>query len=306
MEAKDIKQLAKSHGFSHCGIASSDTSFDIEQTYYQDVINKKGVGQMSYLCRNIESRFQATALLPECKSVIVCLYPYLTGVKPQHHYRFAKYSYLKDYHLLLKEKLGKMLQTLQEAGVVERGVVTVDSTPIVEKCWAVAAGVGLMGKNSLIHNDQGSYYLIGLLLTDAVFDYDTPLNGGVSDCGDCDLCVQTCPSCAINSPYRLDVCRCFSYYSTTKASLEEMTFDSEQRIFGCDLCQDICPKNKNSIINRDAIKHLHPFISYTDEQLNSITKEEFKTVFKNTVLERMNYEKWRALIAQTIINLPFH
>jgi epoxyqueuosine reductase len=162
----------------------------------------------------------------------------------------------------------------------------------------VAAGVGVMGENSLIHNEQGSFFVIGLLLSDAVFKYNTPQNGGMSDCGSCEQCVKACPTHALDTPFQLDVRRCFSYLSTTKAPLLEADLPADKRIFGCDICQEVCPKNSCAIVNKDAEKHLSNYLSYSNLELQSLTEPQFRALFKGTPLARMEFEKWEQLKGQ--------
>jgi len=296
MLAEAIKKLALSLGFSHCGIASADALSDVELKRYQQVISRQFHGEMHYLERNLVDRFNPQKLLPSCRSVIVFLYPYLTSCQPAHDYQFAKYTYITDYHILIKEKITNIAKALLNDATASQYKITVDSSPISEKQWAIASGVGVMGKNSLIHNDQGSFYVIGLLLTDAVLEYDKPQNGGISDCGTCERCVKACPSQALNRPFQLDARRCFSYWSTTKISFPEEYLPTDKRVFGCDICQEVCPKNSHRAKNKDAEKYMSIHLLYNNLELQNLTESEFKRLFHTTPLARMEFKKWKLLI----------
>ena len=296
MTAAAIKELALSLGFSHCGIAPADVLSEIELKQYQQVIKQQFHGEMHYLERNPAARFNPRSLLPSCRSVIVCLYPYFTNHQPAHDYRFAKYAQITDYHKLIKEKIAIIAEALLSNKIAAQCKITVDSSPISEKQWAVAAGVGVMGKNSLIHNEQGSFFVIGLLLSDVVLEYDTPQNGGMSDCGSCEQCIKACPTHALDIPFQLDARCCFSYLSTTKAPLSEADLPPDKRIYGCDICQEVCPKNSHAIVNKDTEKYLANYLSYSNLELQSLTEPQFRVLFKDTPLARMGFEKWKLLL----------
>ncbi|MDR1345813.1 MAG: tRNA epoxyqueuosine(34) reductase QueG [Bacteroidales bacterium] len=298
MNAAAVKKLALSLGFSHCGIAPADALVESAQQQYRQVIEQQFYGEMHYLARQPASRFNPRTLLPSCHSVIVCLYPYCTGQRPAHDYQFAKYAQICDYHKFIKYKIAIIGETLQRNQVGTQFKITVDNSPITEKQWAVAAGVGIMGKNSLIHNEQGSFFVIGLLLTDAILEYDMPQNGGMSDCGNCEQCVKACPTCALNIPYQLDARRCFSYLSTTKAPISESELPADKRVFGCDICQEACPKNSYNYnaVNKDAEQYLSAYMSYSNLELQKLDEPAFRMLFKETPLARMSFEKWKLLL----------
>jgi epoxyqueuosine reductase len=200
---------------------------------------------MEYMQKNIEKRLNPSLLVPGTKSVVVAALNYFPSFKQDSQLpQIAKYAYGRDYHKVIKKKLNSLLNVLnQEFGISGRAFV--DSAPIMEKPWGEIAGVGWIGKNGcLISPRFGSYFVMGILLLDCELEYDKP---AIMACGSCRKCLDMCPTGAIISPGVVDSTRCLSYLTIEKKDDELTEVEKlHNRIFGCDICQDVCPWNKKA------------------------------------------------------------
>lgn len=273
--AVEIKALAQTLGFSHCGIAPAEPMLR-EQGDFEQSIRDGYHAEMNFLARDVEKRFNPQMLLPECKSVIVVLFHYYIDAEINADYKVAKYAYLQDYHVFIKEKLNRIGAFLSEKSTQAQWRVTVDSSTISEKNWAVRAGVGHIGKNSLLQNEMGSYFVIGTVLTNLELDYDKPV---AADCGDCRLCIDHCPAQAIEHPYRVNAAKCISYRNVEDKRREENTPPFHHWIFGCDVCQMVCPKNKKIIANLSATQYSSLFLHFQNEDFENLQEKDFQRYF---------------------------
>lgn len=272
-------------GFTRCGIAASNAP-PAGENYFEEMIGEGFHAGMGYLARNIHGRFSPDSLLPGCKSVIVCLYHYKTATEMTGRYRVARYARLTDYHSFLKEKLEKLAADIHSGRPDMDYRITVDSSPLTEKNWAVKAGLGSIGKNSLFRSKEGSFCLIGTILTQWELEPDTeePV-----ECGECTLCMDACPQKAIVTPYRVDANRCLSYINTEKKNPDEGIPSCSPWIFGCDICQEVCPHNRNTYENPDVMNHFSLFLHFQDKDFEMLTAEQFDLYFKGTPLERRKF-----------------
>jgi epoxyqueuosine reductase len=299
LTASDIKKTALSLGFSACGIAKA-IPLIAEKQYFTSMIDNGAHANLAYLERDIEVRFSPELLLPGCKSVIVFLYNYLTGEKLEADYKIAKYAYINDYHLLIKNKLERVVEMISRTYPEAHCKITVDSANITEKNWAVKAGLGYIGKNSLLQTDNGSFFLIGTILTDVVFEYDTEKE---RNCGSCMRCVEACPVHAITKPYQVDVRKCLSFHTIENKETADDSANTYQWVFGCDVCQDICPNNKNSKPNPDTLDKFSLFLHFKNSDFENLTKEEFENCFRDSCVKRRKYEKFTERINKVKIEL---
>ena len=262
LSSQQIKSWAAEVGFQDCGIARARVLVEAEKEFRQS-IEKDYQADMHYLERNIDNRFNPETLLPDCKSVIVVTYNYLTDNHPKSdRYQFARYTWIQDYHILVKNLLEQLAEKLVDNCPSIRYRATVDSSAISEKRWAMEAGVGCLGKNGLIHNRHGSFFVIGILLVDRFCDeYDQSLLK--SDCGSCEICVKSCPVNALETPFQVDARRCVSYHNTEDKSPDYNELASNKYVFGCDICQEVCPRNKKKKSNPLNISKNSLFISFT-------------------------------------------
>lgn len=295
LSSSQIKCWAAETGFQECGIARARLLGEAAAEFRESVDRGFHAG-MRFLERDVEGRFNPGSLLPGCKTVVVVTYNYLTDAEPKSDkYRFARYTWIQDYHVLVKSLLQRLAELIVNDYDSVNYKITVDSSAISEKRWAVEAGVGFMGKNGLIHNRNGSFFVLGLLLLDRFCDeYDRSLPK--SDCGACDICVRTCPVNALETPYRVDARRCVSYRNTEDKTPDYRELAKEKYLFGCDICQEVCPKNKKKSANPLNVSKNSLFLPLENNELEALTESDFKRYFSDTSILRRKYARFRSLI----------
>ena len=295
LSSQQIKSWAKEVGFQDCGIARARVLAEAETEFLHSVEHGYHA-EMHYLERNVDGRFNPESLLSGCKSVIVVTYNYLTDSEPKSDkYRTARYTWIQDYHILVKDLLEKLAAMIVNDYPTVKYRTTVDSSAISEKRWAVEAGVGCMGKNGLVHNDNGSFFVIGTLLVDRFCDqYDPSLPK--SDCGECDICIRSCPVNALETPFRVDARRCVSYHNTEDKMPNYNELALQKYLFGCDVCQEVCPRNKKKFPNplNESKKSL--FLPLENDGWKSLSETDFKHYFSDTSILRRKYVRFRSLI----------
>ena len=295
LSSQQIKSWAKEVGFQDCGIARARVLAEAETEFLHSVEHGYHA-EMHYLERNVDGRFNPESLLSGCKSVIVVTYNYLTDSEPKSDkYRTARYTWIQDYHILVKDLLEKLAAMIVNDYPTVKYRTTVDSSAISEKRWAVEAGVGCMGKNGLVHNDNGSFFVIGTLLVDWFCDqYDPSLPK--SDCGECDICIRSCPVNALETPFRVDARRCVSYHNTEDKMPNYNELALQKYLFGCDVCQEVCPRNKKKFPNplNESKKSL--FLPLENDGWKSLSETDFKHYFSDTSILRRKYVRFRSLI----------
>ncbi|MBO7494178.1 MAG: tRNA epoxyqueuosine(34) reductase QueG [Bacteroidales bacterium] len=295
LSSQQIKSWAAAVGFQDCGIARARVLSEAEEEFRHSIDNAYHA-DMHYLERNIDNRFNPDTLLSGCKSVIVLTYNYLTDDRPKSdRYQLARYTWIQDYHVLVKNLLDDLAEKIVNNYPSVKYRVTVDSSAIAEKRWAMEAGVGYMGKNGLIHNKNGSFFVIGILLVDQFCDiYDESLPK--SDCGKCEICVKSCPVNALETPFQVDARRCVSYHNTEDKIPNYSELASQKYIFGCDICQEVCPHNKKKNANPLNVSKNSLFLPLKNDDLETLSEADFKHYFSNTSILRRKYERFRSLI----------
>ncbi len=296
-----VKQLALELGFSRCGIARAKPLEDARHRF-EDALAIGAHAGMRFLERDIVKRFDPSELLPGCKSVVVVLYNYLIEEQPaSERYRMARFTWVEDYHCALAERIEELAGKIIPPEAHYR--ITVDSSCISEKNWAVEAGVGCFGKNGLVHNEDGSYFVMGTILTDCAADfYDSFRN---SDCGECRLCQDKCPAKALETPFRVDASRCFAYHTVENKNPDNEILASSPFVFGCDVCQEVCPKNKKIHPTLTNILKSSLFLQLQNQEMEDLTEEDFKHYFGDTSIARRKYQRFHHAIEvkkQTIKN----
>jgi len=290
-----IKEKAFQQGFDLCGIAPSRPLKEHEpiiRRWCSLAMN----GEMDYLERKIEKRLDPGLVIPAAKSVIVTGLNYYTD-KTQGGNGIpiiSRYSYGVDYHYVIKEKLNKILDYIQKIIPETNGKSFVDTAPVIEKAWAREAGLGWHGRHSILINKEiGSFFFIGVIILDIDLDYDQPFTE--DQCGSCRLCIDSCPTGAINENNTIDVRRCLSYLTVESIAPvpENLVPNMEGRVFGCDKCQEVCPWNQT------AKPHGTYKFNLTEElgmmsvkEWQSITKEQFDRLFKKSAIARRTYERF--------------
>lgn len=285
-----IKAESKRLGFLSCGISKAEF-LEQEAPRLENWLNQNMNGQMSYMENHFDKRLNPTLLVDGAKSVISLLLNYYPAeLQNQDSYKISKYAFGQDYHYVIKEKLKELLHFIQtEIGEVS-GRAFVDSAPVLDKAWAAKSGLGWIGKNSnLITQKIGSFYFIAELIVDLDLAYDTPTT---DHCGSCTACIDSCPTEAIVAPYVVDGSKCISYFTIElKDNLpQDMKGKFDDWIFGCDVCQDVCPWNRFSKPHNEPLLRATPeILSYSKSEWVEITNETFQKVFKNSALKRTKY-----------------
>lgn len=285
-----IKTEAKRLGFLSCGISSAQF-LEEEAPRLEKWLKKNMHGQMQYMENYFDKRLNPTKLVEGSKSVISLLLNYFPNENQiQNTFKLSKYAYGTDYHFVIKDKLKSLLQFIQnEIGEVH-GRAFVDSAPVLDKAWAAKSGLGWIGKHSnLLTQQVGSFYFIAELIIDLDLEYDTPVT---DHCGTCTACIDACPTEAITEPYVVDGSKCISYFTIElKENIpSEFKGKMDDWIFGCDVCQDVCPWNRFSKSHNEPLFNPHPeLLSMTKKDWEEITEDVFKKVFKDSPVKRTKY-----------------
>jgi len=288
--ARLIKSEAHKLGFQYCGIAKA-VKLDEDAFRLENWLNKEHHGKMSYMANHFDKRVDPRLLVDGAKSVITLMLNYFPQEKQAEGLpKISTYAYGRDYHLVIKEKLNALLQTLKEQIGEIDGRGFIDSAPVLERSWAVKSGAGWIGKNgNLITKSQGSFFFIATLIIDLELTYDQPY---LKDyCGTCTKCIDSCPTQAILPNKEIAGNKCISYFTI---ELKEALIPSEKKwddwIFGCDICQDVCPWNRFSKTTTEThFKPLNEILNYTTSDWEDITEETFKKVFKDSPLARTKF-----------------
>ncbi|MDD3321612.1 MAG: tRNA epoxyqueuosine(34) reductase QueG [Paludibacter sp.] len=294
-----IKNAALSIGFDACGIAKAEL-LEEDAAYLRQWLNNGKQGEMHYLERNFEKRTDPRLLVPGCKSVVVVLMNYY----PTEHQiadapQISKYAYSSiDYHTVIKEKLHLLEQLIIEAygsDIVapEYQHIFVDSAPVLERRWAERAGLGWIGKHTqLISPGLGSYFFIGILMINAETEYDAPM---AELCGKCTRCIDACPTKAL-AAREMDARRCISYLTieNKKDISKEFIPILSNRMYGCDICADVCPWNKKWATphNKKEFAVVPGMLQWDTETWEKMTKEQFNAAFKFSAVQRAGYKKF--------------
>ncbi len=287
-----IKSIAKNLGFDYCGIARAQ-KLDDDARRLETWLNKGFHGSMNYMQNYFELRIDPTKLVPGAKSVITLLLNYFPAEQQNSEVpQVSKYAYGKDYHEVIREKLKIFLQLIKENIGDVHGRGFADSAPVLEKSWAQKSGLGWIGKNgNLITKNNGSFFFIATLITDLDLDADDPF---VKDyCGSCTRCIDECPTEAILPDKVIDGSKCISYFTIELKDLlipEEMKGKFQNKMFGCDICQDVCPWNRFSKPHHE--NHFTPIpeiLNFSKNDWEEITEESFKIIFKDSPLKRAKF-----------------
>lgn len=287
-----VKRLAADFGFSLCGI--SKAGFLEDEAHRLDTwLSRNHHGKMEYMANHFDLRLDPTKLVEGAKSVVSLVYNYFPEkeLESDNNFKISKYAYGEDYHLVLKDKL-KLLWTSLSSEIGEiGGRVFVDSAPVLEKAWAAKSGLGWVGKNSnLINPRKGSFFF----LCELILDLELAPDHHMKDyCGTCTRCLDACPTQAIIEPYVVDGSRCISYLTI---ELKEEIPDSfrnqmDDWMFGCDVCQDVCPWNRFSVTTSERAFYPNESLQvFRREEWLELSGEVFKAVFRRSAVKRTKFE----------------
>lgn len=296
MESKTekIRNEAYRLGFEFVGIAKAEQMTE-EARRLEAWLNQGFHGKMSYMANHFDKRIDPRKLVEGAKSVITLTYNYFTDEKQEDPEapKVARYAYGKDYHYVVKDKLKELLHFIEtEIGEVH-GRAFVDSAPVLERDWAKRSGVGWVGKNTLLINPKaGSYFFLAELILDLDLIYDNPMK---DYCGRCRKCIDACPTDAISSEgYIMDGSKCISYLTIElKDEIIPPQYQDKMEgwMFGCDICQEVCPWNRFSKPHQEAQFEPHPHLtSMTKQEWTEITEDVFNEIFKKSPVKRTKFE----------------
>ncbi|TDO03380.1 tRNA epoxyqueuosine(34) reductase QueG [Sunxiuqinia elliptica] len=292
-KSEKIKAKALELGFLSCGISEADFLSD-EKDALQKWLQQGMHGEMSYMEHNQEMRLDPRLIFEGARSVISVLLNYYPKKEQQDAEApvLSKYAYGKDYHFVLKEKLNLLLKYIQEEIAPCNGRPFVDSAPVLDKAWAAKAGLGWIGKHSnLISVEHGSFFFIGELIVDLPLKPDQKT---VRDhCGTCTRCIDACPTQAIVAPGIVDARRCISYQTIElRGELDDKLKDQfKNRVFGCDICQDVCPWNLKSEPHQEPDFEPHPqLLELTRKEWMDIDHALFNELFRKSAVKRTKYD----------------
>ena len=286
-----IKNEAKRLGFISCGISRAEFLED-EAPRLEKWLKMKMNGEMKYMENYFEKRLDPRKLVDDAKSIISLTYNYYPeDLQNKEAPKISKYAYGMDYHYVIKEKLNFFLTFIKDKIGNVHGRAFVDSAPILEKAWAAKSGIGWVGKNSnLITKKVGSFYFLAELIVDLDLDYDRIES---DHCGECTACIDSCPTQAITQPYVVDGSKCISYFTIElKENIpKEFKGKFDDWVFGCDVCQDVCPWNKFSKSHKEPLfQSSSELMKMSRDEWNEITEETFNKIFKNSAVKRTGYK----------------
>lgn len=288
---KLIKEKALAMGFTSIGISKA-AFLEEEAPRLEKWLEKGFQGEMSYLENNFDKRLDPRLLVEGAKSVISLSYNYFPEeVQKEDSYKLAKYAYGQDYHHVIKSKLQELLLFIhKEIGEVDGRVFT-DSAPVLERAWAQKSGLGWNGKNSLlIQKQEGSFFFLAEIILDLELEYDVPFT--TDHCGSCTKCIDACPTQAILPNNTVDGSKCISYFTIELKNELPTTVKGkfDDWIFGCDICQDVCPWNRFSKPHSEPLFSPHPdLLQMTRNDWQEITEDVFRKVFQKSAVKRTKF-----------------
>lgn len=304
-----VREEALRLGFDGCGFAKAGRLED-EERRLAEWLNQGRHGNMDWIENYFDKRVDPTKLVPGSKSVVSVIGSYF---HPRHEEqqqktdapKISKYAQGRDYHKVYKKKLKKLFAFTEDLlGGTLNGRVFVDSAPVLDKAWAIKSGLGWRGKNSNILNKNiGSFFFIGEMIVDAEFSYSTQVT---DHCGSCTRCIDACPTNAIYEPYRVDASKCISYLTIElkEQMPEELQDEVGQWLFGCDICQDVCPWNRDA--KYGSMEDLYPREKMLDHDINyweELDIDQYNSLFEGSAVRRAKFEKFKMNVATAAGNI---
>lgn len=288
---RQIKEEAKRLGFLSCGVSRAEF-LEEEAPRLERWLEQGMQGEMRYMENHFDKRLDPTLLVPGAKSVVSLLLNYYPSEEQNpESYKISKYAYGTDYHFVIKDKLKSLMAYIHEEIGEVSGRVFVDSAPVLDKVWAAKSGLGWIGKHSnLLSKTVGSFYFIAELIIDLELEYDTPVT---DHCGSCTACIDACPTQAIVQPYVVDGSKCISYFTIELKDEIPSGFKDQfdDWMFGCDVCQDVCPWNRFSKAHSEPLFNPHSdLLNYTKKEWEELTEEVFQDIFRKSAVKRTKFE----------------
>jgi epoxyqueuosine reductase len=289
---RQIKDWVRSLGFDHCGIARAVPLTD-DARRLESWLNKGMNGSMHYMENHFEMRIDPSKLVPGARSVITLLMNYFPSSQQEPDSPLvAKYAYGRDYHEVIRPKLQQLLRLMRDHIGEVNGRGFVDSAPVLERSWAVRSGLGWVGRNgNLLNKGSGSFFFIATLIVDLELEYDDPFAGDY--CGTCRKCIDACPTDAILEDKVVDGSKCISYFTIELKDLlipDTMKGRFGDWLFGCDVCQDICPWNRFSTpTGEPGFSPIPAILNFSTADWEELTEEGFKKLFRDSALKRSKF-----------------
>jgi epoxyqueuosine reductase len=294
-----IKTWAEELGFQDIGIAKADF-LEEEAPRLEAWLHKNYQGEMSYMANWFDKRLDPRLLVEDAQSVIVLSYNYYsTAQQVADAPKISRYAYGEDYHHVIRKKLKELLHRMQEAFGSIHGRGFVDSAPVMERAWAQKAGLGWNGKHTLLINQQkGSFFFLAVLITDLALEADDPIR--TDHCGTCTRCIDACPTEAIVQPWLVDASRCISYLTIELKNEipDEFKGKMDHWMFGCDVCQQVCPWNRFSTEHKEpAFLPRPPLLEMNKADWQEITEDIFRDLFSKSAVKRTGLQGLQRNIA---------
>ncbi|HAW20627.1 MAG TPA: tRNA epoxyqueuosine(34) reductase QueG [Flavobacteriales bacterium] len=290
--SQKVKEIASNLGFEDCRIADAQT-LDVEAGRLEKWLEEGRHGSMNYMENYFDLRVDPRKLVPGAKSVVVLTQNYFPSEElPQSTLKISKYAYGRDYHKVIRKKMKRLLSELTDHIGEVNGRGFVDSAPVLEKAWAQRSGIGWVGKHSnILSRDRGSFNFLAVLVLDVQLHPDDPVK---DHCGTCTACVDECPTDAIHEPYKVDGSKCISYFTIElKDAMIPTEFEGKFNdwVFGCDICQDVCPWNKFSVPHQEpAFMPKQELIQADRSQWNQLELETFDSLFAGSAVKRAGFD----------------
>ena len=293
---EEVRREAERLGFEGCGFSQAGFLED-EAIRLEQWLKSQKHGEMGWMENYFDKRVDPTKLVPGAKSVVSVLCSYhqpemaSSHIADEDNPKISKYALGEDYHFVLKDKLYQLFEFTKQLNGGLEGRVFVDSAPVMDKAWAVKSGLGWMGKNSnILNRTHGSWFFLGEMIVDVPFDYDSPVT---DHCGSCTRCIDACPTDAITEPYQVDGSKCISYF--TIELRDEIPSEYHDKlgnwIFGCDICQDVCPWNRKAKPgSEERLFAREPLLSQNLEYWEELDLMEFRKMFKKNPVKRTKFD----------------
>lgn len=290
-----VRQEANRLGFEGCGFAKAGF-LENEARQLESWLSGGMHGSMQWMENHFDKRVDPTLLVPGAKSVVSVLLSYHQPDLAREHVandqnpKISKYALGEDYHFVMKDKLFELFEFTKAYNGGLEGRVFVDSAPVLDKTWAVKAGLGWMGKHTnILNRSEGSWFFLGEMIVDAEFEYDNPVT---DHCGTCTRCIDACPTDAIYEPYKVDGSKCISYFTIELRDEIPQEFHDKlgNWIFGCDICQDVCPWNRKAAPGSEERLFARNEITGQDiDYWEELNLEEYRRLFKNNPVKRAKF-----------------
>ncbi|MCE1165159.1 MAG: tRNA epoxyqueuosine(34) reductase QueG [Bacteroidetes bacterium] len=299
--SSEIRKICREEGFFKTGFSKIE-ELKKESDYLNQWICEGRNADMNWISNTAGKRGNPRLIMDDAVSMISLAYLYDTPCEHKDDKpKISRYAWGKDYHKILKKKLKSACAKIEalEPGIKTRAYV--DDGPVLEKSWAVKSGIGWQGKHTnIIEPEYGSFFFICEILVNKELDYDRPAD---DLCGSCSICASACPTGAIYEPYKLDANLCISYQTIENRNEIPSHINTDGWIFGCDICQDVCPYNKKKFFTEDNLFLPNPLhFNKSKEELSSFTEEQFNNIFSGTPVKRTKFTGWKRNLSKTINN----